>query len=34
MSRLREFLALYRHYRRCRNRPLKAARYAWVVSGG
>lgn len=33
MSRLREFIRLYRIYRRINN-PFNAARYAWIVSGG
>ena len=33
MTRLREFLTLYRIYRQC-HKPTAAARYAWVVSGG
>ena len=33
MTRLREFLTLYRIYREC-HKPIAAARYAWVVSGG
>lgn len=33
MSRLRDAIALYRIYRQCHG-PIKAARYAWVVSGG
>ncbi len=33
MTRLREFLQLYRIYRQCHGR-LAAARYAWIVSGG
>lgn len=33
MTRVREFLQLYRIYRQCHGR-LAAARYAWTVSGG
>lgn len=33
MKRLREFRALYRIYRQC-HKPIAAARYAWIVSGG
>ena len=33
MTRLREFLQLYRIYRQCHGRRA-AARYAWIVSGG
>ena len=33
MGRLRYFAALYRIYRQC-HKPIAAARYAWVVSGG
>lgn len=31
MRRLKDFAALYRIYRQCHG-PIKAARYAWVVS--
>ena len=33
MKRLKNFAALYRIYRQC-HKPIAAARYAWVVSGG
>ena len=33
MSRLKDFARPYAIYRQCRG-PIKAARYAWVVSGG
>lgn len=33
MSRLKDFLRLYRSYRQIAS-PIKAARYAWTVSGG
>lgn len=33
MSRLREFIRLYRIYRRINN-PFNAARYAWIVACG
>ena len=33
MKRLKDLAALYRIYRQCHG-PIKAARYAWVVSGG
>ena len=33
MNRLKDFAALYRIYRQC-HKPIAAARYAWVVSGG
>lgn len=33
MSRLRDFLRLYRAYRQC-DGLCAAARYAWIVSGG
>ena len=33
MSRLKDFTRLYVIYRQCFG-PIKAARYAWVVSGG
>jgi len=33
MSRLKDFTRLYVIYRQC-NGPIKAARYAWTVSGG
>jgi hypothetical protein len=33
MKRLKEFRALYRIYRQC-HKPIAAARYAWIVSGG
>ncbi len=33
MNRLHDFLRLYRIYRQC-HKPIAAARYAWVVSGG
>ena len=32
MSRLKDFTRLYVIYRQCHG-PIKAARYAWVVSG-
>jgi len=32
IHRIKDALALYRIYRQC-HRPLRAARYAWVVSG-
>lgn len=33
MKRLKDFFQLYRIYRQCHG-PIKAARYAWTVSGG
>lgn len=33
MSRLADFCRLFRLYRQIHN-PIKAARYAWTVSGG
>ena len=33
MSRIKDFARLYRIYRQCHG-PIKAARYAGVVSGG
>ena len=33
MKRLRDFYCLYVIYRQV-NSPFKAARYAWIVSGG
>ena len=33
MSRLKDFTRPYVIYRQC-HWPIKAARYAWVVSGG
>lgn len=33
MNRLKDFAALYRIYRQC-HKPIAAARYAWIVSGG
>ena len=33
MKRLREAIALYRIYRQV-NRPLRAARLAWLLAGG
>lgn len=32
MTRIHEFIQLYRIYRQC-NGPIKAARLAWFVSG-
>ena len=33
MNRIKDFYLLYRSYRKYIG-PIKAARYAWVVSGG
>ena len=33
MRRIKDFTRLYVIYRQCHG-PIKAARYAWVVSGG
>ena len=33
MRRIKEAIALYRIYRQC-HKPIAAARYAWIVSGG
>lgn len=33
MKRLKDFAALYRIFRQC-HKPIAAAWYAWVVSGG
>ena len=33
MNRLHDFWRLYRIYRQC-HKPIAAARYAWIVSGG
>lgn len=33
MTRIKDFTRLYRIYRQ-RHKPIAAARYAWVVSGG
>lgn len=33
MSRIKDFARLYVIYRQCSG-PIKAARYAWTVSGG